>query len=110
MKSPQNTAASNILNKTVRGVWEMTAGYYFVFNSRNQAIFVEARLKERGFKVELVPTPGRLGKSCNYSLAAWGDLIEIKDIRDQIMGCRASIKGVYKAVRVGQFTDYKKVL
>jgi len=87
----------------------MTAGYYFVFNSRNQAIFVESGLKEKGFKVELVPTPGKLGKSCNYSLAAWGDSIEIKDIRDQIMGYKASIKGIYKAVRVGQFTDYKKV-
>ncbi len=87
----------------------MTAQYYFVFNSRSQAIYMESMLKQKGYSLELRPTPGKLGKSCNSSLVAWGDLMRIKHIRDQILGYRMSIKGVYKASKIGHSINYTKV-
>jgi hypothetical protein len=87
----------------------MTARYYFVFDSRNQAIYMETMLKAKGYRVELKPTPGRLGKGCSSSLAVYGQPIEIKNMRNLILSYRMSVKGIYKAIQTGQFTDYDKV-
>lgn len=83
--------------------------YFFVFNSRNQAVYLEEKLKEQGYRVQIRSTPERLAKSCNTSLVVSVELAEIKNIRQQIMKRGASIRGIYKAVQAGQFTDYVKV-
>ncbi len=87
----------------------MTAKYYFVFNSRSQAIYMEAKLKEKGYSPILRPTPGKLGKACSYSLVISGDLMRIKHIREQILGCKICLKGVYKASKIGHSLNYTKV-
>jgi len=87
----------------------MTANYYFVFNSRSQAIHIEAKLKEKGYSPILRPTPGKLGKSCSYSLVISGDLMRIKHIREQILGWKMCLKGVYKASKIGHSIKYTKV-
>lgn|GEM_PF-1265905 len=87
----------------------MTAKYYFVFNSRSQAIHIEAKLKDEGYCSVLRPTPGKLGKACSYSLVISGDLMRIKHIREQILGCKICLKGVYKASKIGRSINYTKV-
>jgi len=70
---------------------------------------MEAKLREKGYCPELRPTPGKLGKACSYSLVIPGDLVTIKHIRDQIIGYKMSIKGVYKAIKTGRLINYAKV-
>ncbi len=87
----------------------MAAMYYFIFNSRNQAVYMESMLKQKGYKLELRPTPSKLGKGCNSSLVVEGELSEIESVRNQILSYRMSIKGIYKAIQKGYFTHYAKV-
>jgi hypothetical protein len=83
--------------------------YFFVFNSRNQAVYMEELLRERGYSVELRPTPSKIAKSCNTSLVVLGSLKEIDNIRDQIQKCKMSVRGIYKEIQTGYFTNYVKV-
>ena len=55
-----------------------------MFNSRNQAVYMEELLRERGYSVELRPTPSKIAKSCNTSLVALSSSKEIDNIRRQI--------------------------
>lgn len=87
----------------------MAERYFFVFNSRNQAVYMEELLRERGYSVELRPTPSKIAKSCNTSLVALGSSKEIDNIRDQIQKCKMSVRGIYKEVQTGYFTNYVKV-
>jgi hypothetical protein len=70
---------------------------------------MEELLRERGYSVELRPTPSKIAKSCNTSLVALGSSKEIDNIRDQIQKCKMSVRGIYKEVQTGYFTNYVKV-
>ncbi len=83
--------------------------YFFVFNSRNQAVYMEELLRERGYSVELRPTPSKIAKSCNTSLVVHGRPEEIDNIRDQIQKCKMSVRGIYKEIKTGYFMSYAKV-
>lgn len=87
----------------------MTHQYYFVFASKSQAIYMENKLRSKGYSLELRPTPSKLGKSCSYSLVAYGELIDIKQLRDQIISSKITLKGVFRAVKTGHYSDYVKV-
>lgn len=87
----------------------MAERYFFVFNSRNQAVYMEELLRERGYSVELRPTPSKIAKSCNTSLVALGSSEEIDNIRRQIQKYKMSVRGVYREVQTGYFTDYAKI-
>jgi hypothetical protein len=100
---------NNIVYKACRGVFKVTAQYYFVFSSKSQAIYMEAKLREKGYCPELRPTPGKLGKACSYSLVIPGDLISIKHVRDQVLGYKMSLKGVFRASKTGRSVTFTKV-
>lgn len=87
----------------------MAQWYYFTFGSRNQAVYMESILRDKGYRVELRPTPSKLGKSCNTSLVALGEPEEIDRIRDELLAHRMLTKGIYKEIRSGYFKDYIKV-
>lgn len=87
----------------------MAERYFFVFNSRNQAVYMEDLLRERGYSVELRPTPSKIAKSCNKSLVVLGRPEEIDNIRSQIQKCKMSIRGIYKEIQTGYFTSYLKI-
>ena len=87
----------------------MAERYFFVFNSRNQAVYMEELLRERGYSVELRPTPSKIAKSCNTSLVVHGRPEEIDNIRDQIQKCKMSVRGIYKEIKTGYFMSYAKV-
>lgn len=87
----------------------MAVHYIFVFNSKSQAIYMESRLKEKGYSLELRPTPRKLAKSCSYSLVVSGDLPLIKGIRDCIVKSNVSLKGVYRVTGSGRTKTYKKI-
>ncbi|MGI6697419.1 MAG: DUF3343 domain-containing protein [Clostridiales bacterium] len=87
----------------------MVERYFFVFNSRNQAVYMEELLRERGYSVELRPTPSKIAKSCNTSLVVHGRPEEIDNIRDQIQKCKMSVRGIYKEIKTGYFMSYAKV-
>jgi len=90
-------------------VFGLAERYFFVFNSRNQAVYMEELLRERGYSVELRPTPSKIAKSCNTSLVALGSSKEIDNIRRQIQKYKMSVRGVYREVQTGYFTDYAKI-
>ena len=83
--------------------------YFFVFNSRNQAVYMEDLLRKRGYRVELRPTPSKIAKSCNTSLVVSGRPEEIGHIRSQILKCNMSVRGIYKEIQTGYFTNYAKI-
>ncbi len=70
---------------------------------------MESILRDKGYRVELRPTPSKLGKSCNTSLVALGEPEEIDRIRDELLAHRMLAKGIYKEIRSGYFKDYIKV-
>jgi hypothetical protein len=90
-------------------VFGLAQWYYFTFGSRNQAVYMESILRDKGYRVELRPTPSKLGKSCNTSLVALGEPEEIDRIRDELLAHRMLAKGIYKEIRSGYFKDYIKV-
>ncbi|HZX45670.1 MAG TPA: DUF3343 domain-containing protein [Clostridia bacterium] len=87
----------------------MAERYFFVFNSRNQAVYMEELLRGRGYRVELRPTPSKIAKSCNTSLVALGRPEEIDNIRSQIQKCKMSVRGIYKEIQTGYFSNYAKI-
>jgi hypothetical protein len=70
---------------------------------------MEELLRERGYSVELRPTPSKIAKSCNTSLVVHGRPEEIDNIRDQIQKCKMSVRGIYKEIKTGYFMSYAKV-
>ena len=87
----------------------MSDRYFFVFNSKNQAVYMESILKEKGYRVELRPTPSKLAKSCNTSLVVTGRPMEIEAVKKHISDCRMSVRGIYTETKTGYYTNYTKV-
>ena len=87
----------------------MADRYFFVFNSRNQAVYMESLLKEKGYSVELRPTPSNIAKSCNASLVVRGEPAEIQAIRKHILDYRMTVRGIYKEIQTGYFKNYAKI-
>jgi hypothetical protein len=91
-------------------VFRVNNEYYYVFSSKSQAHFTEALLRQKGYNIELRPTPGMIGKGCSYSLVFKGDLADARRIREHILARGIAIKGVYQQSREGQYIRFVKVM
>lgn len=67
--------------------------YILTFQNTLGAINGESILKERNIKIEIMPTPTSITKSCGISIKVGTDYID--QIKELIKGSKINIKNIY---------------
>ncbi len=55
-------------------------GFIFSLSSVTYAIKAHSILRKNGYRCEVIKTPKDMGKSCGYSIRAYGDRMKAKEI------------------------------
>jgi hypothetical protein len=73
--------------------------YIFTFDSTQQAMRCEKELKEKGFRVRIIPTPREITASCGLSLRF--EKMDQGLIQDKVRKQGLEIMGIYRVEKEG---------